>query len=43
MRVLLRGGIKRGKRFWFSAGLILFVAVFVLTLAAIPDEETAEE
>lgn len=29
------------KRFLLSAGVILFVAVFVLTLAAIPDADDA--
>ena len=34
-----------GKRFWFNAGLVLFAVVFVLTLAALPDdgEPAAEE
>jgi len=31
-----------GNKFWFKAGLILFAAVFVLALAALPDEEAAE-
>ena len=32
------------KRFLLSAGVILFVAVFVLTLAALPDpDESAAE
>jgi len=34
-----------GKKFWFNAGLILFAVVFVLTLAALPEdgELAAEE
>ena len=32
-----------GKKFWFHAGLILFAAVFVLALAALPAEELVPE
>ncbi len=34
--------LQMGKKYLFGAGLILFAAVFVLALAALPEDDAAE-